>query len=1142
MAENPVEQGKAVTWEPVRQLAQDISELYSSKKIFELNEGDPTSLENTTISTKSTRFSDINARTCNISSAERGCVYLTRDITAPFRIDKLGKTDDFEKKVLAFEFAYDPKKYNDYLDGNAKPVLTTQYLLYYESIANDTTFTENVIYTTEHIAEELSDSPSEITHLDRCTITNLIESDRSKIRKFWDYGNSYGDSYYADNTEIAGELYMLIEGSSNPACCYIARVALAGLNNNGNGNSTGVDGKPAPWVTEGDGYVGASDIPLKFVNANDIPWMSSKSYAVTLTGISMDKTYKSNSKPGTNSTKGFKPETPGAANTTYPPPPIGCSTEFVWPTIGTEGGGSNSFYSTGIFSTYIDWADWRDEFRTLLTPADLTYAKANTKVPPENDKYFPCYLGEGRTGDDPETYHYLSTEKSIEHAYQRWVKVNDTTYVRLVPMEFTIEGQPEKAYLTVPVTVAKILKPKSYQTAIRKRWYDMMYYTLRNIAGYKYRKYIDGIGECYRVIGVTWDRMKINDTIYTNTCLSDPDDPYNDDCLCTRCSYERWKVLNLGGEKSLADEDNTYVTPFVGTELEFQAYSNAGNNAAQLWTWEEDRRQVIDAYKTDMEDYDILFPELYFERLLCHNNKELYSKQDGGFVNIKKENKPCECLICYYTSVQTSPIDLPWEGGGRNKTCTSEEKASETSEITIYNTHAYTFKILQDLTKFITDNKLPEDAPRDIHYLEIGYCYCPATMGDTMGITLMNRTVSHYSCADQSDEYCAAESLNIKLPEIPAYYNTLSKNEKALLEPTGKECLLEIAKELKPFGYNAYIWKAVDIGGYKENRKDIKIEFVHYNPTRVCSSGTIMAPELLENYYPENGDDPLYMYNTKCYTAKQATSTYATDASTDTTTSICPNDEGSIRSFNYNRENEQTWEEALYWSNEKWIGCSKTPDPVGMASAKIWHRDNEYTSIGTIEIYAAPFFNPDSADHNYQAKFLGSCNLQRELPSSEDNPITETEALKYEVAYYACGDIPVSESMDSAVQEVAVNSDKSFTTNTTDVIKFEVTKQPTDNKADPDNNFVKVDITIPSEILIDETPDNDTYGLDLRQKYIILAVRASHTNINSGLIGSNGQVSDNTPANTKKWATTYAGACRYAEFKTAYKFSSVSPS
>jgi hypothetical protein len=518
-------------------------------------------------------------------------------------------------------------------------------------------------------------------------------------------------------------------------------------------------------------------------------------------------------------------------------------------------------------------------------------------------------------------------------------------------------------------------------------------------------------------------------------------------------------------------------------------------------------------------------------------------------------------LICYYTSYQTSPIDLPWEGGGRNTTCKSEEKekASETSEITIYNTHAYTFKVLKDLTKFISDNKLPEDTPRPINKLEIGYCYCPATMGDTMGITLMNRTVSYYFCEEDGKPDCKEATLDLKIPEIPSYYNTLSENEKALLEPTGKECLLEIAKELKPFGYSAYIWKAVDIGGYKENRKDIKIEFVHYNPARVCSSGTMMAPELLENYYPEEGDDPLYMYNPNCYTAKPATSPYATATVTDSPctinpTSLCPNSEGSIRAFNYNRKNEETWEEALYWSNEKWIGCSNTPDPAAMASAKIWHRDNEYTSIGTIEIYVAPFFNPNSAEHNYQAKFLGSCNLQRELPSTEANPITTKEAPKYEVTWYACGDIPVSEYMDSAVQNVIVNNNKSFTADATNVIEFKVTRQPTDNKAKPDENFVQVDITIPSELLIDETPDvatpaaetpggeTHTYGIDLRQKYIILAVRASHTNINSGLVGSSGQVSNSTPEDVKKWATTYAGACRYAEFKTAYKFSTVSPS
>jgi hypothetical protein len=480
---------------------------------------------------------------------------------------------------------------------------------------------------------------------------------------------------------------------------------------------------------------------------------------------------------------------------------------------------------------------------------------------------------------------------------------------------------------------------------------------------------------------------------------------------------------------------------------------------------------------------------------------------------------------------------MPWEGGGKNTTCKSEE-----SNVTSYNTHAYTFKVLEYLTKFITDYKLPEDEPRAINTLEIGYCYCPATMG-AMGISIKNKTISRYSCVDDSDASCYPETTTLELPEIPSYYNTLSENEKALLEPTGIECLVEIAKELKPFGYNAYIWKAVDIGGYSEHRKDIKIEFVHYNPARVCSSGTIMDRTLLEKFPIGKDDDPLYIYDTNCYTAAAET-TVAREASplnennelppAFTNMHICPNDEGSIRAFDRNRKDDATWEEAIYWSNKKRSKCYDQSS--NMASAKIWHRDNELTSIGTIEIYVAPFLTPDGdGSHGNKAKFLGMCNIKR-IPN-EELPFNTNDTIAYQVVNYACSDIiPVSEAMPKDAQEVEINNDDSFTGNATNVITFEVKKQPTDDRSKPDENYAQIEITIPSELLIDEKPEGDS-GMDLRQKYIILATRASHTNINSGLAKTSGQVSDNTPDNVKKWATTYAGACRYDEFKTTYKFS-----
>lgn len=1124
--ETVVKYGEAVTWGPVRKLAQDISKLYSDKKIFELNEDLDES--DTIISKRSTRSTDPNARVCTISSADKGYVYLSKDITAPFRVAKLGQSGEIEEKALAFEFAYHPDFYKEYLEGTKKPVLTTQYLLYKEVVENDPEVPlDCLVYTSDSIATELCDSSGAATYQDRLTITNLIESDRSKIRKFWSYKDDAEDGadFYADSTEIAGELYMLFDDPLKKGnnCCYIARVAFAGMHNNGNGNSHGPDGTPASWV---NGRIAADEDC--FVKDNVSPWMSVNK-AVTLTGVSMDRPYKSCDDPATgcnsnivNTVKGFRPETPGAKDATYLPPPIGCSSQFIWPTLGVEGGGENSFYSPDILSQYVDWADWREEYKMPLSDDVLEYIEFITLEPSPDDEHFPCYQGKWRTGDLSSSYAYLPTTKSValDEPYQRWVKVNDTTYIRMVPMEFKVsEYDPRRALLAVPVTIVKILKPKSYQTAIRKRWYDMMYYTLRNIAGYKYKKYI-GNEECYRVIGVTWDNEKINNTSYTNPCLSDPDD-----CSCTKCSYERWKVLNLGGERS--------ATPFIGTVDEFNADSDNGTNAAQMWIWEDTRLKEITANKSDIEDYDILFPELYFERLLCYANEDLYSDEPGGFVNEEKENTLCKCLICHYTSYQTSPINLPWEGGGGNTTCESEESDTkstvEPTEVTIYNTHAYTFKVLQDLTTFIAEYKLYEDAPRDISDLEIGYCYCPATSVDT-GITLNGMTVSHYACpnGENSDTCVPESSIDLLIPEVPSYYNTLSRNEKASLKSSGKECLLEIAKDLKPYGYSAYIWKAVDIGGYIEYRKDIKIEFIHYNPARVCSSGTIMGSGVRELYDPTAEDDPLYMYNTNCcYTSPYPTAT-VTD-SPRTPVVACPNDEGSIRAFDYNHD-YGAWREALYWSNKSPVSdCVLTPDPAAMASAKIWNRSNANTSIGTIEIYVAPYFT----DNKY-AKFLGSCNPQRVPPS--ENSITE-EDKPYKVFPYACGTIPVSESMSSEDQDV--NSANSFTEdpNATKIIKFEVRHQPTGSKGDP-NNYVQVDITIPHELLIDEkTPDDTTYGLDLRQKYIILAVRASHTYIDSGLANKNGQADA-----TNYWATRCAGACRYAEFQTAYKFSSVKPS
>ena len=1114
--EEQVNAGEQVKWEPVRNLAQKISKLYADKKIFELGDLDNPSF---IVSTKSARSTDPNARVCTTNSAIQGCVYLAKDVTAPFRVDKLGKEVEIEEKVLAFEFAYHPDKYEEYLNGSAQPVLTTQYLLYRDTVDN----AESRIYTSDCIAEELSDAGAGATFNDRLTIANLIESDRSKIRQFWSNNEEEDEEEDEEelDPEIAGELYMLFNAPSGDSdCCYIARVAFAGLNSNGNGNSEGDGGTPAPWVS---GNIGTGID--RFVQES--PWMGSN-YAVTLTGVTMDRQNVSDAKAAANNTDGFKPETPGAGS--YAPPPIGCSSQFIWPTLGAEGGGGvNSFYSPGgVFGQYVDWADWREAYRQPLTATEVNYAKAITHSNSPDDAHFPCYLGEGRTGDLPSSYDHISTSASTATPYQRWVEVpgtNGTVFVRMVPMEFNVPGDSaRKAYLAVPATIAKVLRPKSYQTAIRKRWYDMLYYSLRNIAGYKYTKITNGIAS-HRVIGVTWDRGAVDDLAMMNPCMEEEDT--SQECSCVKCSYERWKHLGLGGEDSKTDET---ATPFIGTEAEFILYSEYNRNAAQMWTWDPERLTEISKHTEDALKYDTLFPELYFERLLCYNNKQLYSKQFGGFELEEKDDELCECLVCHNPEYKNSPypfIQLPWDGGGDNSTC-------EDNGISSYTTHAYTFNVLTKIAKFITDYKLPENEPRDESKLEIGYCYCPAIGGDELGINLGDeKKVNHLICKEESMWKCITETTKLTIPAVPKYYRTKSEKEKAALYSTGAKCEVHVPNEVKPFGYNAYIWKAVDIGGYidSENRKDIKIEFIHYKPARVCGSRIIAPKDMLEDtettYYDYYALD---LYDPHYYKFKPSSSNLGSPPS------IQFSAEGDTEAFKHNSTSDAHWKESLYWcfnGNDDWPTCSAEINPPAgkLNRACMCHRDNEFTSIGTLEVYVAPFY--DAEGGNLPAKLLGSCRLQR---TTEQHELENAEYL----LPYSCYSTNMydnamwCEDSRSYKQPVKTDEANTFTArNAENLVVFSVDHQPDDINNNSEENYVKVDITIPKDLLLEEVPEEG--GVDVRQKYIIVAIRASHTHLNSVLFS--GKSVDSADADTKKWATFYAGACRYAEFKTSYKFS-----
>lgn len=205
-----VQKAEAIKWQPIAELATAISELYSSKHILEpINDKDgkayePEGISNIgIISAKTTRSTDPHASVCVNHSEETGFVYLNADYTAPFRLDKLGASEEeLPKRALAFEFAYDPEKFEDYLFNGKLPVLTTQYLIYYELVSNTSPFMSGPIgLPSDELVKDLRKVPNSDEFK---VIENLIESRRDKVKKFWDNSNPY-----ETKKTVAGELYML---------------------------------------------------------------------------------------------------------------------------------------------------------------------------------------------------------------------------------------------------------------------------------------------------------------------------------------------------------------------------------------------------------------------------------------------------------------------------------------------------------------------------------------------------------------------------------------------------------------------------------------------------------------------------------------------------------------------------------------------------------------------------------------------------------------------------------------------------------------------------------------------------------------------------------------------------------------------
>lgn len=1132
--------GDQVKWDAIRELAEKINNLYEEKGVDGMRVTDP--------------FANKYAinEIINLDDASAiGYVNLMKDITCPFLPEKLGE-EGGETKYQLFEFAYkfvgDPEKdpteekaiYKQYMAGTKKPVLVAQYLVYADLMDNDNIHVvreDYGTYTTDALREEL-DTP----HLEN--INSLIESRRDKVRKFWDKGKPY-----YDHPAVSAELYSLIKDASGEGCHGVVRFAYAGKTKNGNGNSIRtytkvnedksteeVTERPAPWV---DGYIGQVG---RFLDVNQDPWQSSGDFTLSFSGTTWTNNLQHESPDISDDEDGRMRE--------YIPPPIGCCTEYIWPTIGEEGGGKTNVYSSDLLTYFTDWADWRSEYRKELTAAQVAQCLNETiktdakgqyviKVKDIPDINFPAHVGVGETGEEVSSYRHILGIKNLVERYQRWVKYGDNIYIRLVPMEFY--ATPSKmAYLTVPLSIVVTMEPKSYQTAIRKRWYDMLYYTLRNIAGYKYVEYKEVEGDAepteisnVAVVGVTWNKTAMKDLL----------DKYTLDYYC-QC--DRWKLLDVGNffaEGTLLGSSD----PFVGTRETYLAYSvpSSEKNVSQMWQWDDSPYK-----KAEQElDYDNLFMEPYFEYLLCYKQDEYYNDIPGGFENEEYEDKTaCPLTLnCYHD------ITLPWEGGGKNTTCEAN-----------YATHAFTVNVLNDIAEFITVYKYSEQYTRNLDAMAIGECHSVATRS-VEGMTFNNLPFFYMYDAQSGevDEHgdqriCVPfEPETLTLDNVPAYYETLANPLGYITEETpGADIPIEIDLAEEAFGYSSYVWKALDPGGATPN--NVILYITRHLPSMAGSMPTVANLDAKVDPYPEGyAGEKFYDLNGEMGPSGNASSEYNTLGA-----ETC-----ALVNRTAGKEDDTESDEELTMPGPLWSqmltaasGTDKYFLEYNLAdyytTQPLWYKNNEELSIGDVDIYLAPYYNSAG---EISAKLLGRCHFSRyynpeateedgcqcatpvRFPAKEDEEVTWT-------LYNTCTETGIIEC-DPAIRKGTANKKQDYTvtsvsnvTSSAGVLDPRIVNQPTGSGIITEDYF-KAEIVIPYDML---------EGVkDQRKKYLVVAMRSSNSQLGSWFRGS-----DETPDKTTldlentgqatdeaiQWATRTAGAARYTRFSVGLNFKQTPPS
>lgn len=649
-----------------------------------------------------------------VTGAESGGMpVLQYDKTCPYSFD-------FDREITMyqrFEVAYSNAQYQDYYTGKKRPVLHSEFLVpaadSFGSTFGNEEFPDGTLRTFETTQVRTSDiadfaARNGYPGFDEETVANLVELVYDTFYTWYPFSQT-GRQFYRNF--LSAELFFVTNYDAAMCPCQgVYRLAFTG----------GKDDLPASKNGYVDTYTEYT-IPFMGTQLTGPSFFHKVEWAELGTLTLHEPTWK------------YMPMGDGSTGS-YPHkaeykemPPTGNCPQVLFPNLQEEGGGANQGSLTA--QAMFDYNIWAPEYPGAVT-------KPFTLVAGPYDQDYYLEHQEQIFHEHP----HCPADAYMHYANANWSRFETWTIcasgwkgtVQVANLLFSYNAGTEEnpswkcVIRVVPVALTLTL-PGKLQPAMRRRWYDLIYYKLRHIAGYL--KYPLVTGTAYFPDGKPYHYFTSQDMLFrypVGASWSYEGSAAGQNSI-TAYDHPLWQALRAGFGWEVRRCNGTTDTggvPYYG-QPSWSKTAPLGAYSKDEWLGEKFLEQLLCRFNFDTSTMRVECPPQGSPQPASPR----FNAEGGGYcmpylvldpLEEKVPDRPgtykeplCTTPLCSFPDYLFGEgavvyVDyLPWTGGCANTVC------SEASGDSFYKTHWYSYTALTSLVELVEDKKMPErDMPQ----------------------------------------------------------------------------------------------------------------------------------------------------------------------------------------------------------------------------------------------------------------------------------------------------------------------------------------------------------------------------------------------------------------------------------------------